>query len=967
MIVDNPNLQELFMFNNSDSNRKQLTIANGKIFAHLNPKLCLYRINNLKTYSTIQNWDDTDVSIHNNGDKEACSKDKLEVELVKSTSSRAIIRFENYALKMNDYRSLLHYLIIFREVANGTVTMFDGRDGCNIQNDKWTTIEEKPTDKKAGHQESDIKLKPATRYALYVKTSTIYADSTGALSDIIYFETAPDTPGIPRGFEGESHEPNSLRVSWLPPSRPNGIVKMYTITITRTPEQLENLQSADICQSTDDRSKITQTITKEEKAISPVMLQNATTSGIASNVNESSPVCPNSCQSAPTSDIDVDIQTEVLTFQDQIIELIYLKQCPNLNNGRNLKRRSTEYESSFMTTTANPTIESRNFPESSKNNATSNEKATSKNGDTIKPLPVINFHPNSNKTEANVTLHEIRSDGIMTYMITGLEHFTSYSIEVSACHGPIVSSEKVKPASSYKRCGIHAITSVRTQPVEDYDRVNSSTIKFNPANETFSYNRVTWDKPINSNGPILAYKVRYKSKDSEFWTETCINSTAYNRDRGKILSNLSPGEYLLGVQVVSMYSLVGRRYWSNEIVFQIQSEYPISPLALTITLILAFILLALAVGSGTYYYQKKSHEFNDGLIYVSANPDYIEYTPDEWEVDKENLIIGDHIGTGAFGMVYKGVLKTENAAIKCAIKTVPPTSTAKQRVDFLREASIMKQFDTFHVVKLMGVISTTTPVYVIMEYMEKGDLKGYLRSQREEHQREKKVLVDGIYLMAAQIADGMAYLASKRFVHRDLAARNCMVGENGIVKIGDFGLTRDIYDNDYYRRDTHGRLPVRWMAPESLRDNLYTTASDVWSYGIVVWEIVTFSASPYQGQSNDEVIKNVMKGTTMSRPDNCPDKLYYIMQKCWKKIDKERPTFNEIVEYLLPMTEDKLYPNCFYRKQKVEGDSIEKFNQDTIDEKNSSGAESFPLLSWPSSCANGESTGPFSAQRQLFS
>lgn len=205
--------------------------------------------------------------------------------------------------------------------------------------------------------------------------------------------------------------------------------------------------------------------------------------------------------------------------------------------------------------------------------------------------------------------------------------------------------------------------------------------------------------------------------------------------------------------------------------------------------------------------------------------------------------------------------------------------------------------------------------------------------------------------MAAQIADGMAYLAAHKYVHRDLAARNCLVAHDRTVKIGDFGLTRDVLQSEYYRRNTEARLPVRWMAPEALSDNIYTTCSDVWSFGIVLWEIVTFSAYPYQGLSNDEVVKRVTAGHTLSRPANCPDLLFDIMLKCWKKNPNERPTFIEIIEILLLETNEKLSLDSFYKKSKIESNSI---TQSSPEESiNMAGTESYPLLSWPSTRTNG--------------
>lgn len=930
---------------------------NGKIFVHLNPKLCPHRIDNLKSYASVADWDDRDVSQHTNGDKEACSIKKLEIEFSHCTSRVALIRIQDFTAQMDDPRSLLYYLVNYREVPSGNVTMFDGRDGCNSQNDVWITTEVSPNPGKPFRNVTDeyqdviITVKPSTRYALYVKTFTIFTESIGALSDIIYFETAPDDPGIPKQVDATATDHNTVLVSWSPPSKPNGIIVRYTVTITKIPE-LEDSQTLDICDSISNRDKITQSLTLEEPirpALIPVATPNGTNSNDATGTQASTP--SNTCSKASSSDTDTDLQVEVVTFMDLIIDIVYMKPTCLLNPSRSVKKRSVEY---FEDGALDGATETKNLPDPPTTEATSRPKMISKiTSNQTNVQPNIRFDRSREKTEVNITTARSKPDSRLSYTITGLDHFSLYTIEVRACHGDFM-KHNVKPSKTYNKCSIQTIKQVRTMPIPENDKVLPETILFYPANESISENIITWKRLEAPNGPILAYRVRYRLKNgnSEFWTEGCINITTYNRDGGFILSNINPGTYLLQVQAISTYS--GQRFWSEpELEFEIPQDYLVSPAVLTILVVFGLFLLVFGVASGTYYYQKKRHELNNGLIYASVNPDYVQYDPDEWEVDKTNLIIGPQIGTGSFGMVYKGQLSTEKGNLSCAIKTVPSTSTAKQRIDFLREASIMKNFDTFHVVKLMGVVSTTTPVYVIMEFMENGDLKSFLRSLREVHQREKKPLVDGIYLMAAQIADGMAYLASKKFVHRDLAARNCMVGEDRVVKIGDFGLTRDIYANDYYRRDTHSRLPVRWMAPESLKDNLYTTASDVWSFGIVIWEIVTFSAYPYQGQSNDEVIKRVIHGFTMPRPDNCPDKLYHIMERCWRKNDRDRPSFVDIVEYLLPETNGKLYPNCFYRKQITEGDSKEQ----PAPEENTVGAESYPLLSYPSNRANGLTNG----------
>ena len=202
---------------------------------------------------------------------------------------------------------------------------------------------------------------------------------------------------------------------------------------------------------------------------------------------------------------------------------------------------------------------------------------------------------------------------------------------------------------------------------------------------------------------------------------------------------------------------------------------------------------------------------------------------------------------------------------------------------FLQEASIMKEFNTHHIVALFGVVSNGQPALVVMEYYRHGNLRDYLRSRRpnspENVDNALPPTLHQIYLWAAQIADGMAYLEAKKFVHRDLACRNCLLGEDMVVKIGDFGMARDIYVSTYYRPIGKRMSPVRWMPPEALIDAKFSTKSDVWAYGVVIWEMVTLGHQPYPGIDNADISTFVftqrgnMVNTERFRPIGCPKHL----------------------------------------------------------------------------------------------
>uniref|UniRef100_A0A2K5MCA0 receptor protein-tyrosine kinase n=1 Tax=Cercocebus atys TaxID=9531 RepID=A0A2K5MCA0_CERAT len=293
------------------------------------------------------------------------------------------------------------------------------------------------------------------------------------------------------------------------------------------------------------------------------------------------------------------------------------------------------------------------------------------------------------------------------------------------------------------------------------------------------------------------------------------------------------------------------------------------------------------------------------------------------EYPRNNIEYVRDIGEGAFGRVFQarapGLLPYEPFTM-VAVKMLKEEASADMQADFQREAALMAEFDNPNIVKLLGVCAVGKPMCLLFEYMAYGDLNEFLRSMsphtvcslsHSDLSMRAQVSSPGPpplscaeqLCIARQVAAGMAYLSERKFVHRDLATRNCLVGENMVVKIADFGLSRNIYSADYYKANENDAIPIRWMPPESIFYNRYTTESDVWAYGVVLWEIFSYGLQPYYGMAHEEVIYYVRDGNILSCPENCPVELYNLMRLCWSKLPADRPSFTSIHRILERMCE----------------------------------------------------------------
>ncbi|XP_063094192.1 tyrosine-protein kinase Fer isoform X16 [Cavia porcellus] len=260
----------------------------------------------------------------------------------------------------------------------------------------------------------------------------------------------------------------------------------------------------------------------------------------------------------------------------------------------------------------------------------------------------------------------------------------------------------------------------------------------------------------------------------------------------------------------------------------------------------------------------------------------------KWILNHEDIALGELLGKGNFGEVYKGTLKDKTAV---AVKMCKEDLPQELKIKFLQEAKILKQYDHPNIVKLIGVCTQRQPVYIVMELVPGGDFLTFLRKKKDELKLQQLVT------FCLDVAAGMFYLESKNCIHRDLAARNCLVGENNVLKISDFGMSRQ-EEGGVYSSSGLKQIPIKWTAPEALNYGRYSSESDVWSFGIFLWETFSLGVCPYPGMTNQQAREQVERGYRLAAPQHCPKDIAKIMMKCWDYKPENRPKFNELLREL---------------------------------------------------------------------
>ncbi|KRK04915.1 ephrin type-B receptor 1-B isoform X2 [Drosophila yakuba] len=556
--------------------------------------------------------------------------------------------------------------------------------------------------------------------------------------------------------------------------------------------------------------------------------------------------------------------------------------------------------------------------------------------DIVYKIKCVNCSPNVVYNPSTDTFNETK------ITLTNLEPVTTYTLQIHAINSASHITDSNRHSNETSLVAVNDITLLNTSFLNiplDLNEVKTGHAEIVFTTESVLLSTVfnlrilaitstdadlEWDKPVQSDSPLEFYEVRWFPKVEL----DAINKSALNTKETKahIVGLLENTEY--GFQV-RCKTINGFGSYSNMIYAQtlqsVGSVYDdsvqirfIAGAIVTAVLFLVIFIIA------TVYFMRSKHQ--DELDKKSTNhlPLPLDYASNEVttplfgnsrsyvdphtyedpnqairefarEIDANYITIEAIIGGGEFGDVCRGRLKIPPNFVQdidVAIKTLKPGSSEKARCDFLTEASIMGQFDHPNVIYLQGVVTRSNPVMIITEYMENGSLDTFLRVNDGKFQTLQLIV------MLRGIASGMSYLSEMNYVHRDLAARNVLVNAQLICKIADFGLSREIENASDAYTTRGGKIPVRWTAPEAIAFRKFTSASDVWSYGVVLWEVMSYGERPYWNWSNQDVIKSIEKGYRLPAPMDCPEALYQLMLDCWQKQRTHRPTFASIVSTL---------------------------------------------------------------------
>jgi len=668
-----------------------------------------------------------------------------------------------------------------------------------------------------------------------------------------------------------------VNLLWKPPLQENGIIESYYIYYASIKDLEPFPNNLDHCQSS------SEIVSGKSREINQNIKMHQLQRNLKINCNQFSVNDPEfktkSSNSKRNKLIAVEDEIYNLAFKPAKIQRFINKTLKNIS--RNTTKNSPG-KTIFPVSNNKNVLNSKNFTEQLKQ--------------------LFSFESSIHETYINhANLIKI-SNTTLNFTLYNLKSFGRYLVSIVACQNIEFSVED--------SCSKPTSFTFRSLPDAYLDVVKDTFIT--EENNIFYYN---WAKPLTTNGFILKYNLKFidialnKTHGifCQTMSENTLNSSFYKISLSQFLLN-SGHEYFIQIQPTT---IAGDGIWSTAVKYKVSNDsikYKFYLLCITLLILLIFI---------ASYLLFKKFTVNNNKNFFRTTGNYYYFSPDEWEISRENVIIGERIGSGCFAEVHKGKVKLKNnEEVDCAIKFCGSDEQSRQRI--LKEGNMMKSIDTTHIVKLLAIISKNNPAYLILEYMDKGDLKEYLKffkMENRKHDLKQEISEHRFYRIAGEIADGMLYLAEHKYVHRDLAARNCLISKNDVIKIADLGLSKDIYKNPVYREKCKSLLPIRWMSPESLIDGSSTTKSDVWSYCVVLYELCTYGDNPYNEiKDNEQVIKFVSNGGKL-KIEKAPIKFFTILNKCLIKEDYKRLGFKEILDILDPDLPNDFKQTSYYHNQ----------------------------------------------------
>uniref|UniRef100_A0A8C5RUR9 receptor protein-tyrosine kinase n=1 Tax=Laticauda laticaudata TaxID=8630 RepID=A0A8C5RUR9_LATLA len=678
-VLDNQNLQQLW-----DWSHHNLTIKEGKMYFAFNPKLCVSEIYQMEEVTgTKDRQSKGDINPRNNGEKASCESHILKFVSNTTMKNRIKLTWEQYRPK--DYRDLISFTVYYKEAAFKNVTEYDGQDACG--SNSWNMVDvDLPSNKEDNPGILLQPLKPWTQYAIYVKAVMLTMMENyhphGAKSEIVYIRTKAAVPSIPLDVISASNSSSQLIVKWNPPTYPNGNLSYYIVRWQQQPQD-SYLYRHNYCSK--DKVPIRRyadgTIDTEE-ATEPTKPEG---SG-----GEKGPCCK-----CPKTEAEKKAEKE---------EAEYRKVFENfLHNAIFLPRPDRKRRDLFRV--ANTTF-------AGKNNKTGIAPEHLSNGTDME------------EGEMEFPFYEAKVDGKERTLISQLLPFTLYRIDIHSCNHE---AARLGCSASLKQKRAWA------------DNIPGS-VTWEGKEENTIY--LKWPEPVNPNGLVLMYEIKYGQNGEE--KRECISRQEYKKLAGAKLTHLNPGNYTVRVQATS---LAGNGSWTEPISFYVQPKpdygnflHLIIVLPIAVLLIIGGLLIMLYVCNK----KRNSDRLGNGVLYASVNPEYFSasdvYVPDEWEVPREKITMCRELGQGSFGMVYEGVAKgvvKDEPETRVAIKTVNESASMRERIEFLNEASVMKEFNCHHVVNavilwLFGVFLPTYEFGSMLGNVSMNSVRSSVLSQSKE-------------------------------------------------------------------------------------------------------------------------------------------------------------------------------------------------------------------------------------------